>query len=217
MKKAKTVLFYFLITALLIHLISVGVSAAQTKIFVLGDSDGDKVVTVLDATLIQKTLASIEGAAIEDEDVSSADVDSDTAVTVVDACYIQKWLAHIEVEYPIGSTSSKTWHEAEYEYIDHPAEYQDVWVVDQEADSYEEPVYGNQARAICNQCGSDITTDPWGHMEANIDTCWSYHTEYVKVQTGTRTVNVPERGHWERQKVNDAWTEKRLVREAGYY
>ena len=116
-----------------------------------------------------------------------------------------------------NSTSSKTWHDAEYEYIEHPAEYKDVWVVDQEAYSYEEPVYETQYRTICNQCGTDITGWVADHMQANEGSCWSYRSSPVKVQTGTQTVYVDEVGHWERQKVNDAWTEKRLVREAGYY
>ncbi len=56
-------------------------------------------------------------------------------------------------------------------------------------EAWDEPVYEMQARDICNQCGADVTNDPWGHMDASIvdgqETCWAYHTEWVKVQTGT--------------------------------
>ena len=66
-------------------------------------------------------------------------------------------------------------------------------------------VYGNVAHAICNQCGADITSDPWGHLEANIETCWAYHTEYVQTQTGTQTVH------------HDAVTEQRWVQDTPAY
>lgn len=189
----------------------------QTKDFFLGDADGDKVVTVMDTTLIQKSLAGVASAVIEKEDYTYADVDSDTKVSVLDACFIQKWLAHINVEYQINQRFTKTWHKAEYRYVDHPAEYKNVWVVDQAAYSYEEPVYGYEYHTFCNQCGADLSGGLLhSHMEENEGSCWSYHDERIKVQTGIRTVDVAEKGHWEK-KVKDAWTEKILVREAGYY
>ena len=56
-------------------------------------------------------------------------------------------------------------------------------------EAWDEPVYEMQARDVCNQCGADVTNDPWGHMDASIvdgqETCWAYPTEWVKVQTGT--------------------------------
>lgn len=65
----------------------------------LGDADGDNKVTVLDATTIQKKLASI---AVRYYNEEAANVDGDTKVTVLDATNIQKYLAHISVLYPIG-------------------------------------------------------------------------------------------------------------------
>lgn len=106
-------------------------------------------------------------------------------------------------------SSTKIWHEAEYEYIDHPAETKQVWVVDQEA--YEEPIYETQGRTICNGCGADITNN----LEHVFDCLGSYHDEWVQVQIGTKTI--PEQGHYETQVVKEAWTEKKLVRAAGYY
>ena len=38
-----------------------------------------------------------------------------------------------------------------------------------------------------------------------------------QVQVGTRTVEVPEQSHMETYIVKEAWTEKVLVKEAGWY
>ncbi len=114
---------------------------------------------------------------------------------------------------PNNTTSNKTWHEAEYEYINHPAVTEKVWVVDKEAYTYEEPVYEKQYRTICKKCGADITDN----LEHIFDCNSSYTNKKVEVQVGTKTVSVPEEGHWETKVVKEAWTEKKLVREAGYY
>ncbi|MBQ3417181.1 MAG: GBS Bsp-like repeat-containing protein [Ruminococcus sp.] len=68
---------------------------------ILGDADGDGVVTILDATAIQKKLASIT---VPTYIEIAADVDDDKSVTVIDANYIQKHLAHMEIPYEIGKT-----------------------------------------------------------------------------------------------------------------
>lgn len=59
-----------------------------------GDADCDKKVTVIDATMIQKRLASVVG--INAIDSENADVDNDDMVTVIDATLIQKRLAGME-------------------------------------------------------------------------------------------------------------------------
>lgn len=109
--------------------------------------------------------------------------------------------------------NNKTWHEAEYEYINHPAKTKQVWVVDKAAYTYEEPIYEEHWRTICNGCGADITDN----LEHVFDCLGSYHNEPRQVQVGTKTVEVPEEGHYETQVVEKAWTEKKLVKEAGYY
>lgn len=53
-------------------------------------------------------------------------------------------------------------------------------------EAWDEPVYEMQTRDICNQCGAELTADNIdAHYKKNIDTCWSWRTEYVQVQTGT--------------------------------
>ena len=42
-----------------------------------------------------------------------------------------------------------------------------------------------------------------------------YHDDYVQVDT--KTVTVPEQSHMETVVVKEAWTERVLVREAGWY
>ena len=53
------------------------------------------------------------------------------------------------------------------------------------------------------------------HMEAGGDGGWYSTTE--QVQVGTKTINVPEKSHMETVVVKAAWTEKVLVKEAGWY
>lgn len=119
--------------------------------------------------------------------------------------------------------SQKTYHEAEYKTVHHPAETEKVWVVDKEAYSYEEPVYESHDRTICNDCGADLTdmsdseaTHHCGNHLLNGGK-GSYRNEWVDIQVGTKTVNVPEEGHYETRVVKEAWDEQVLVREAGWY
>ena len=117
------------------------------------------------------------------------------------------------------SESSKVWHEAVYKTVNHPAETKKVWVVDKAAYTYEEPIYEERDRTICNECGADITENLIPHMKNHIlnGENGSYRNEWVNVQVGTKTVEVSEEGHWETKVVKEAWTEKVLVKEAGYY
>ena len=109
----------------------------------------------------------------------------------------------------------KTWHNAVYKTINHPAETKEVKVVDQEAYSYDEPIYG--WRTFCNVCGADITEYCQSHMKehALAGEGGRYHDEYVQVDS--KTISVPEKSHTETVVVKEAWAEKILVKEAGWY
>ncbi len=120
----------------------------------------------------------------------------------------------------------KTWHEAVYEYIEHPAEpavTEQVWVEDQAAYTYEEPVYEWKYRTICNSCGADITENAREHIKQHLlngTGGGSFHNEKIQIQTGVKTVTVPAQGHYETKVIKEAkpaWKEKVLVKEAGYY
>lgn len=73
-----------------------------------------------------------------------------------------------------------------------------VKIIDQKAYTYEEPVYEKQGRAICNDCGADITDNLY-HIfdEADNGGKGSYRVETINVQVGTKTVEVPEKSHYE--------------------
>ena len=113
----------------------------------------------------------------------------------------------------------KTYHEAVYKTVHHEAVTEQVWVVDEAAYSYEEPVYETHDRTICNTCGADITNDLVSHGKSHMlnDENFSYHNEFVQIQTGTKTVDVPEQGHYETKTIKEAYDEKVLVKEAGWY
>ena len=67
---------------------------------ILGDVDGDGEVTIIDATYIQRKLASIP-IPFEFDD-NAADTDGDSSVTIIDATYIQRWLASLTSNDNIG-------------------------------------------------------------------------------------------------------------------
>ena len=97
----------------------------------------------------------------------------------------------------------KTWHEAEYK-------TEKVWVVDEEACTWQRPIYEEHEASICNTCGADITNNLdhiFEHMKNGEN--GSYHCETVTTIVGYETVNEPEVGHYE--------TKTSLVREAGWY
>ncbi len=100
--------------------------------------------------------------------------------------------ATTEATTEVTTEAEKVWVEAVYE---------EVWVVDQEAYTYENPVYETRAKDVCNGCGADVTENPDAHFKAQIaagnTSCGGYHIEYYQVQVGTETIEVPEEGHWE--------------------
>ena len=121
---------------------------------------------------------------------------------------------------PSPQPDEKTWHEAEYKTVHHDAVTEQRYVVDEEAYTYEEPEYEEKWVTICNDCGADITNDdPVRHCayEGINGGKGSYHNEPRKVQVGTKTVEVPEKGHYETVVVQEAYDEQVLVREAGWY
>ncbi len=67
--------------------------------YILGDADGDGIVTILDATWIQRALAGIGALAGFNE--AAADVDGDGDVTILDATYLQRYLVGVAVPYAI--------------------------------------------------------------------------------------------------------------------
>ncbi|MGN0453678.1 MAG: hypothetical protein ACI4G1_00700, partial [Ruminococcus sp.] len=122
---------------------------------------------------------------------------------------------------PSPQPDEKTWHEAEYKTVHHDAVTEQRYVVDEEAYTYEEPVYETKRVNVCNDCG--FTENDSDSFEEHL--IWelenggrgSYHSEKRQIQVGTKTVEVPEKGHYETVVVQEAYDEQVLVREAGWY
>lgn len=109
----------------------------------------------------------------------------------------------------------KTWHEAIYEEVYYPAETTQEWV----PYYIDAPIYESHRASICNTCGEEITGHTSEHMFAHMDKGenGSYRIETVDEIVGYEQVEVPEKGHYETKVINEAYTEKRLVQEAGWY
>ncbi|MBQ3416838.1 MAG: dockerin type I repeat-containing protein [Ruminococcus sp.] len=93
MKKTVKIISIITVVSLLLCM-SVFFASAKTITYIKGDADGDGTISVLDATTIQKTLASL----IMDTDgmiTIRGEVGGDT-LDITDATYIQKYLAHID-------------------------------------------------------------------------------------------------------------------------
>ena len=70
------------------------------QLFILGDADGDGKVTILDATTIQRHLASLPTTAYHE---TQGDADEDGKVTILDATAIQRHLASLPTNKRIGT------------------------------------------------------------------------------------------------------------------
>lgn len=74
--------------------------SSDEDVEILGDTDGDGMVSIMDATMIQQALAML----IELSDMQSirANVDADSLLSILDATSIQLYLAQLENDLPIG-------------------------------------------------------------------------------------------------------------------
>lgn len=159
----------------------VSASAAETKAgIMLGDTTGDSILNLLDAIYTQKNAVGLME--LDENENICADVDEDGSIKLIDAVIIQKYV----IDMPINAPNvGKTWHDDEYNYINHPAVTEDIYVVDKEAHTENMPMYVNTGRVICNGCGLDITKDITHISKCNNGNGASYHTEPVWLYYGT--------------------------------
>lgn len=90
-------------------------------------------------------------------------------------------------------------HDAQYKTVHHDAVTHQVW-----HDAVTELHY------ICNQCGQDITSDPWGHLKnsaLNGGNCGGYHDSYVTVKQGYWETVTDQAAYDEQVQVSGAWDE----------
>lgn len=81
---------------------------------------------------------------------------------------------------------------AQYKTVNVPEKGHNEQVLVQAAYDEQVPVTEMEEFSICNQCGADITADPWGHLEqsaVNGGNCGGYHSEWREVVTGYQTVH----------------------------
>ena len=61
-------------------------------------------------------------------------------------------------------------------------------------ENVQEAIYDTKVKWICNGCGADITSDPWGHIDAQLDagiyTCGGFHSDAEQVVTGYNTYTI---------------------------
>lgn len=90
-------------------------------------------------------------------------------------------------------------HDAQYKIVHHDAVTHQVW---------HDPV--TEEHYICNQCGADITSDPWGHIDSSLmngGNCGSYHSIYVTVKQGYSETVTDKATYDEQVQVSAAWDE----------
>ncbi len=119
--------------------------------------------------------------------------------------------------------AEQKYYDAVYKTVHHDAEFAKYWVVDNEAYSYEEPVYKDVDALICKDCGCRVDTmtddELYEHISNHMDNHGKggYYSDVIRVQVGTETINVPEKGHYEFRQVKEAYDEQVIARPAGWY
>ena len=73
--------------------------------FILGDVNGDGIVSIKDATAIQRHLAELD--ILTDLQLLAADVNGDGNVDISDATLLQTYLAEMDCPYDIGETKTE--------------------------------------------------------------------------------------------------------------
>ncbi len=80
--------------------LSVSLSAQAVAPTILGDADGDGIVTIFDVTWIQRLLLDMKVPETFSE--AAADADADGEISIIDATWIQRWLSGIKIPHSIG-------------------------------------------------------------------------------------------------------------------
>ena len=81
---------------------------------------------------------------------------------------------------------------AQYKTVNIPEKGHNEQVLVQGAYDEQVPITEMKEFSICNQCGADITSDPWGHLEqsaVNGGNCGGYHSEWRETVVGYKTVH----------------------------
>ena len=102
-----------LILVLLVSSACIIFTAADTSenkgvTYMVGDADGDNIITVLDATKIQRILAGYDKEDDADGMVTLRGALGDDSLNIMHATKIQRYLADFDVDVPIGTVVNPT-------------------------------------------------------------------------------------------------------------
>ena len=80
---------------------------------------------------------------------------------------------------------------AQYKTVNVPEKGHNEQVLVQAAYDEQVPITEMKEHSICNQCGADITGDPWGHDEQHVLNyeAGGFHSEWIEEVTGYKTVH----------------------------
>ena len=88
------------IISVIAAVLALGCAAVSAEVILLGDSDKDGEVTILDATYIQRALAGLYD--YDESFIPAADVNRNGEIDILDVNNIQRWLVDIDTPYFIG-------------------------------------------------------------------------------------------------------------------
>ena len=131
----------------LTNILCLRVKAESNTHFLLGDSDGDNDVTVIDATLIQRDITQIQ--LLDIERYIAADTDCDGLLTVIDSSLIQRWLADIQILFPIGESVTKSYLDTGYQQLSPTEPAQTTNTAKISADGKTAIAYKRKAEGLC--------------------------------------------------------------------
>ena len=120
---------------------------------------------------------------------SGASADSASSSKKNESTHQHNWVAQTKTVH----------HEAQYRTVHHDAVTHQVW--------HEAVV---EEHYICNQCGADITSDPWGHIRSSLlsgGDCGGYHSYPVTVQAAYQETVVDQAAYDEQVQTSAAWDE----------
>ncbi len=81
---------------------------------------------------------------------------------------------------------------AQYKTVNVPEKGHNEQVLVKDAWDEQVPITEMKEHSICNQCGADITADPWGHLEqsaVNGGNCGGYHSKWRETVVGYNVVH----------------------------
>ena len=100
MRKNLRLTAVFISIAILISAVLPASSFSAKANRLLGDTDGDGVVAIMDVTLIQRHI--IRLITLDEGSLEASDADGSGALEITDATFVQRWLIYVPAPYPIG-------------------------------------------------------------------------------------------------------------------